>query len=578
MISSLPVELIFLILSYLPASDRITLRCVSKWLRVICETPSIWANFEWPTYSCLRDEECVSNVLKWCGEHVKLLSFPDHVTPSSLVKLLNYCSNVMMLKIPTTKLDHEQLKSVLDLMKCLQKLDIKWSFQVWHLLNLTGDHPNLKELTVRVHMGDWDNATVFIASTHLWVKQWMVKRFVPQNINFINAGLGYQYRLLVMELLRVWLKLTHNSPTGHTGFLKYYNQTWFSLYPDIPEFELEFGLAAVLPMVKISHFGVLGLDTDWALVTECVSGNATVHKAACVSPAWLRYGVLTYVDAPILKSVVHFDLSSCDSLLSGHLEQLAINCPNIKQLNLKYSENCLKSLHGIQAIAAYCDHLHGLNILGIAQVENQVQLWQILSGIRLTHLAVDLCVMEPVEDNDRNNLIMLYQKCVSLKALEFDTARYCEKCYYIKLQKKSLLIPCFPFVEFCLINNIDSSAVEDVIGRCKELKYFHYMNNAFEREMLLPVLCSSLQQLCISSPQTDLPDDFMSTISTHGRLVHVVLNVRSMSIEGVIELVENSPDLLTFCVSAVKMSYCQLQIALKEKFHQENYLPGDLSN
>ena len=236
MISSLSIELTLLILSYLPEiRDRIALRCVSKSLRSICETAPLWHNFEWPSYD-LRDEACVGNVLKWCGEHVKLLSFPDHVTPSSLVNLLNYCSNVMVLNIPTTKLDHEQLKSVLDHMKHLHKLDIKWSYQIWHFLNLTNCHPNLKYLTVRVYMRHGDNTEAFISSTYLWVKEWMVKGFVPQHMNVVNAGLGCQYSTLVSELLRVWIKLNGSSPTGRAGFLKLYDKTWFNLYPDIPEF------------------------------------------------------------------------------------------------------------------------------------------------------------------------------------------------------------------------------------------------------------------------------------------------------------------------------------------------------
>ena len=51
MITSLPIELILLILSYLPATrDRTTLRCVSKTLRSICEIPSLLRKFEWPSY------------------------------------------------------------------------------------------------------------------------------------------------------------------------------------------------------------------------------------------------------------------------------------------------------------------------------------------------------------------------------------------------------------------------------------------------------------------------------------------------------------------------------------------------
>ena len=110
-----------------------------------------------------------------------------------------------------------------------------------------------------------------------------------------------------------------------------------------------------------------------------------------------------------MTSVVHFDLSCCDCLISGHLEQLAISCPNTQKLNLQYSEDCLTSLQGLRAITTYCEKLQGLNILGITRVENQVQLWKILSDIKLTHLAVDLCVLEPKEEDDQAKLVEQYQ-------------------------------------------------------------------------------------------------------------------------------------------------------------------------
>jgi len=129
---TLPNELIVLIISFLTTvRDKVSLRCVSKRLRSICETPILWRTFEWPCYEDRDCEElCLQSVLKSCGEYVQLLSFPDHVPPSKLVNLLDYSRNVMQLNIPMTKLDVGQAKSVLDNMKHLQKLDTKWSREV----------------------------------------------------------------------------------------------------------------------------------------------------------------------------------------------------------------------------------------------------------------------------------------------------------------------------------------------------------------------------------------------------------------------------------------------------------------
>ena len=45
----LPVELIILIVSFLPTVlDKIRLRCACRTLRSVCDTPSLWRKFEWP--------------------------------------------------------------------------------------------------------------------------------------------------------------------------------------------------------------------------------------------------------------------------------------------------------------------------------------------------------------------------------------------------------------------------------------------------------------------------------------------------------------------------------------------------
>ena len=112
----------------------------------------------------------------------------------------------------------------------------------------------------------------------------------------------------------------------------------FNFYP---EFELEFGETAALPMVKTNHFGMLGLDNGRTLMTE-FAGNETV-QSICL--AWLvKIKKLSYINFLILISVNCLDLSCCSCLISGHLEQLSISCQIIQKLNLQYSEDCLKSM------------------------------------------------------------------------------------------------------------------------------------------------------------------------------------------------------------------------------------------
>ena len=93
--------------------------------------------------------------------------------------------------------------------------------------------------------------------------------------------------------------------------------------------------------------------------------------------------------------------------------QLATLCLNFQGLNLSENGHCLKSLQGLRAIANGCDSLQ-LNLSGIkvTDVEDHMQLWEILSDMKLTHLTISLCLLVPLDGDDTcmQNFIILYEK------------------------------------------------------------------------------------------------------------------------------------------------------------------------
>ena len=82
-----------------------------------------------------------------CGQHIKVLSFPNSRVPSTLIDMLQYCINVQHLSLPSTKLDPEQLRKTMHHMGCLQTLELKMDSNgdIKHLLLNIGQ---LKELTI----------------------------------------------------------------------------------------------------------------------------------------------------------------------------------------------------------------------------------------------------------------------------------------------------------------------------------------------------------------------------------------------------------------------------------------------
>ncbi|XP_065908136.1 uncharacterized protein [Dysidea avara] len=414
---TLPTELLVYIISFLSSlHDRVKLRYVSRWLRcVIEETPSWWREFVWPY--CDSSEECsVKEMLKVCGQHIKVLSFPySRVTSTRLVEMLQYCSNVQHLSLPSTKLDPEQLRMAIHHMGCLQTLEV-WVDDGSDIKQLFLNTGQLREFTIISNIYNYD------LSPELF-ELWKESQFRPPSFNVIVPA-DYQSTKLLVDYAAQPTIIS----TGTTANFKVYNsysKVPLNFSPTLPYFQLQVeGSGQVtIPCVKPSDFGILGLNNDVALMTDCQYGGRTLYMVKHQTDYMVRYETDDYIVSKIMDSihigkfgnlscVTHVDFSYCYSLRTGHLEQLAIACPNLQRLDLKICDYCLESLQGLQAIASHCYNLQGLNLLGIcvSKVEDQTRLWEILSNMKLTHLGVEYCILR-LEVTNKEKLIYLYQKC-----------------------------------------------------------------------------------------------------------------------------------------------------------------------
>ena len=88
--------------------------------------------------------------------------------------------------------------------------------------------------------------------------------------------------------------------------------------------------------------------------------------------------------------------------------------------------------------------------------------------------------------------------------------------------------------------------LQNVINGCKELKFLNCACNNGKLLSSIKFCNLSLEEIHIDSRDSDLTDTFVSGISAHGGLVHVVFNINSMTSRGITLLVLNSPNLLTF--------------------------------
>ena len=262
-----------------------------------------------------------------------------------------------------------------------------------------------------------------------------------------------------------------------------------------------------------------------------------------------------------LSFVTHFDLNNCFSLRSGHLEQLGIACPNLQRLNLQDCFHCLESLQGLQTNASHCHNLQGLNLLGIlaSLVEDHSLLWEILSDMKLTHLAVQDCNILKSDAASKERLICLYQKCWTIRGIQFGDCCCGDE--------DILMLSYFPSLQYCYIRFYygQPTIVQDVINNCKELTSMYFIGNPLSLNLTHN---HNLQKLYIASLNTDVPESFMTSVSAHGGLIHVVIKVRSLTFEGITSLVRNSPKLITLylLVSVVDVYVENFNAALKKMF------------
>jgi len=547
---SLSTELLVIIISFLSLlRDKVKLRYVSRWMRcAVEETPSLWKEFVWPYYDKSREEYCMEEVLRVCGQHIKVLSFPNCKIPSTLVDMLQYCKNVQHLSLPSTKLDSELLRQIVHHMGCLQTLELEVDndSNVKQLFFITSD---LRELIVQC-----SNLTCC-------ANFWKEEKYRPPN--FTIATYFEVTHIIVKDCTYQLVHLPSCIPAGTTANFKLCcveyrcRKVPCIISPRFPFFQLQFeGSGQVtIPCVKLSDFGILGLGNDLGLMTDCRYNGKTMYLVnynmfnKCVIPELSLSACIT--EFKNLVCTTHFDMPNCLSFRSGHLEQLAIACPNLQRLNVEGSA-CLSSLQGLQAIASHCHNLQGLNLLGIhvSGMENRILLWEILSDMKLTHLAVEVCILRSTTLN-RQKLIHLYQKCRALTAVETRCKSYdCSPCddLYIEDDVHCLTVTPSSITELYSYWKLPT-AVQNVLNGCKNLKCARFDDlNCYKCFLSLNLTTCSLhlEQLCIISPLTHVCDDFMTSVSVHGGLVHVLMFVELLTTKGVECLVANSPKLITF--------------------------------
>ena len=548
-LEELPIELLVYIFSLLPTSrDIVRLRYVSRKIRSISETSTLWKNFLWPWYDS-REERSVNEVLKACGTHIKRLIFPGvsiGMAPSTAIKFLQHCCNVTEINLDTC-FNGEEVQKVVE-MKFLQKLEICCIKPVPIEPIIVACY-KLKELVLNC---DW----IVLSSGYDLVcclDKWVNAGFKPPNLSVVKVPLD------ITMLIQTWPQWNSKIPAGHTACFKIFSVNrwnWWDSSIAPPTFQLEFGQNATYPIIKPSNFGLFGFVEDLMLLTNSTINGKVIHQLKRSYIQSIDYSLVTnyLCNVTNLNFVTDFDASDY-GLLSGHLEQLSVTCPNLERLNLNDNSHCLEKLKGLRSIVNQCHNLQMIKLNGahVTGMQNCIELWELLSEIKmLNHLSVHTCTLPSFGKNDtcvQHSFLKLVQKFVHLEYLQLTYTKDnpCSSCQHALYGPRPQLLGHFPVLVYCHVIGKPSN-VADIITNCKRLKYFgyHVIGRVNIPSFLTVAVNQYLQHLHIHSQRSNIDKMFMYSVSRHGKLEHVFLSIQFVTVAGITTLVQNSPKLY-FC-------------------------------
>ena len=575
----LPTEILLKILFYLPIRDKITMRYVSRRLRHVSQTPSLWKELVWPDYEP-RHVRQVSDTLIMYGEHVRRILFPAHVctAPIEVLEMAHCCTNVIHLSLSNpSKISLDRIEEILCIMPHLQQLDlcIDGRYMVCTQYSLRGNNffeGLLKATAARVRklklqINKYDNSVCAIAKLKRWANK---GNPLPSLIDIFTA----EHNEVINYFLAFWL-LSSSKLLSHEISLYSNKRIPMNLYPPMPICTLQSGPDATPIIIQLSNHGIMGLGIF------CIGKydhNGEVRYTISPAGSVLRkdpYGAVTRVPHPVLANELCEFCNGCTDILHTlsyvdmsyskvwchNLEQLAIVCPNLQRLNLNGNGECLVRLRGLNSIVHACQNLEGLNLAGIQlpSVSSSSGLWEIISSIKkLTHLAIDLCMLTSYDNDHRRCLINMFKRCHTLKALELYCGVGCSKC----INTKDFLFSHFPSLTHCRMSNFVYSGFKYAIANCHKLKYLYETNAYEELDEKLSRVCP-LQQLYIDAAYFNVTDELARALSAHGGLECVILHVNSITIESIVVLIKYSPNLVLLIVASE-------QILFDEKRKQEH--------
>ena len=603
---TLSIEVLVYICSFLSVRDVVKIRCVSKILRYVGETPSLWRTFIWSIYPP-RDSELLEHILKMFGQHIRQFHFAD-VPPSKLEVMLKFCKNVTHLSLPRFTYYNEILKleKIVCSMSSLQILDIQSCIidSAGHVVSHTiRGHcvvmqnvfklaSNLKELSIYLRSIGYRPDSSLENATHQWIKHWAKSNYVPRKLNLVVTKHVHfflsEYLSSVLPVLKE-RKLSNILDLPDVALLSICFKASTNFVSVVPYIQVQVTDSSVtFPELRLDLPLADGLSARMAMhLSQGSHHGKKFHKALLNTVS----GDAKHVDNSItcttsLASVTYVDLSS--NLLPEHLEWLSIACPNLQRLDLSGNDKCLRNLKGLRSVAENCKKLQSLNLKRTGSITyyysyvytfNLHALWEILFVMHLTELSIENSMFTDGIEN-------MFQNYFSLQALEVVVPPWNDEDFYCLDNDTLLLLSYFPSITYCKLDTLcisDPRGLKQIFS-CRYLWCLLLEFSDIGKDILslsLEGQCSCLQELYIDSDDSVLTDTFINTLCAHGGLEHVILCINSLTARSITNLIEHSPNLMIFETYLCSRSWTKVQLKyltaqVRTRFYNTKLIDGGL--
>ena len=510
---NLPTEVLVIIMLYLPILDRMMMRHISQRFRNVAEIPLLWKEFTLYCYMKRYRKGIMENLLKVIGKHVRKVYVNTIDVPTTA---LNYFRNVTHVifyeNFPTWG---PWLSMIVNAMPQLQYLKVMPTSEIkGQLLSKYDDGADdddddnecytyldpvvklLKDIPVTLKkldlvLGHFGCLGGIITGIKAAVVD---ERSLPSIINIfgrfnITATDNYnynpygRYQKTPPDLFEFWSTSAFNLPPFEIYLYDRVRSIPMNLFPSVPVRSYKFGAAATPTLIQLPAYGIMGLKDNIFHFSEYIDDHGMVSHAVTLDHG--DCGQLLIEErhitcTPHLHTVSYVDISY-ENVISNHLQQLAVACPNLQHLHLQGNVNCLTDLQGLQAIVDKCENLRSLNLaeIPVLWVESYLLFWDLLSSLKkLTLLTIDLCMilLYDFDDDDEQKLVTMCKSCHSLLALNVHLGW--EDCIECNSINENFLFSHFPSLTYCALWNIKyyNSSITHSFTNCrhlKSLKFYH---------------------------------------------------------------------------------------------------------